>query len=161
MNSPRPYLPNATPLLIQECWNDDLLEPRASSSTADMQIRLPGTRTSMPPLAGLAVVRRAASSGPRRRGMPLGEPPPSPEPARVCSSPPGRRRKETKQNRRSRIDRTACTSPYRFGPSRSLASGPRLAGGLTMFFPRAAGVLGQPAPDQPSPARSGLCSIFF
>jgi hypothetical protein len=38
-------------------------------------------------------------------------------------------------DRRSSLDRAVVVTPYRFGPSRPLASGPRLAGGLTVPFP--------------------------
>jgi hypothetical protein len=56
-----------------------------SSSTADAQVVLLELNPTLSPLVELAGVCRIGSSSPRRRGKPLGEPPPFPKPARVPS----------------------------------------------------------------------------
>jgi hypothetical protein len=63
---------------------------------ADMQIRLLEEKPPLPHLAEVTVLCRVFSSNPRRRGKPLGEPSPLPDPTRVSSLLPavgGRRRR--------------------------------------------------------------------
>jgi hypothetical protein len=49
--------------------------PEVELPSADAQIRIPASRSTVPTLVELAVVHRAAPSPPRRRGRSLGEPP--------------------------------------------------------------------------------------
>jgi hypothetical protein len=96
-----------------------------------MQIRLPGTRSALPPLVEVGVKRRVAPSRPRRRRRPRGEPRWDPEPARVSSLSP---RPEEDDGHWPSI-RTWSNGPGRsvpLWPYRPLTSGPRLSGNLTL-----------------------------
>jgi hypothetical protein len=84
-----PLFPLASTLLTQSYltlpfpWSRDAgaelpANPEVELPTAVVQICLPGTNPPLPPLSELAVVHRATPSPPRRRGKPLGEPPPPP-----------------------------------------------------------------------------------
>jgi hypothetical protein len=64
-----------------------------------VQIIIPEANPLLPPLYEVVVVRRVAPEHPRGRGRPLGEPPPSPDPARVWSLSARNERKKTTVDR--------------------------------------------------------------
>jgi hypothetical protein len=127
---------------------------------ADMQIRLPGARTAMPPLVELPDERRAASSSRHRRGKPLGKPPLLPDPARV-SSPSARAR-----GRRwlGTVDPNLIRRPQTPDTGSAAAaadSGPGLSARPAIFPPVAPAQLGRPAPDGPDPPDPARAIVFL